>query len=110
MNDTAESLLESIRARSDALAEHTKSPAISAPMPLRLGEILVQRGKLDPNALERTLRLQQSNAGAGGKRERIGELLVTLGLVAQREVTDALSWQLEIPVVETYAYPELPIL
>jgi len=110
MNDTAESLLESIRARSDVLAEHTKSPALAVPARPRLGEILVQRGKLDPNALERTLRLQQSNSGTGGKRERIGELLVTLGLVAQREVTDALSYQLEIPIVETYAYPEFPIL
>ena len=46
----------------------------------RIGEILVERGKLDPLALERTLRLQESNVAAGGKRERLGELLVTLGL------------------------------
>ncbi|MBK7471314.1 MAG: hypothetical protein IPI73_12515 [Betaproteobacteria bacterium] len=76
----------------------------------RIGEILVERGKLDPLALERTLRLQQSNVGSGGKQERLGELLVTLGLVAQREVTDALAQQLGLRVIEAGAYPEFPIL
>ncbi|MBK7470951.1 MAG: type II secretion system ATPase GspE [Betaproteobacteria bacterium] len=76
----------------------------------RIGEILVERGKLDPLALERTLRLQESNVAAGGKRERLGELLVTLGLVAQREVTEALAQQLGLRVIESGAYPEFPIL
>src|SRR5450830_991270 len=84
--------------------------AQAAPVRLRLGEILVERGKLDPTALERTLRLQQSNAGTAAKRERLGELLVTLGLVAQREVTDALAQQLGLDVIEANAYPEFPIL
>ncbi|MEO8133174.1 MAG: type II secretion system ATPase GspE [Betaproteobacteria bacterium] len=83
--------------------------AVAAPR-LRLGEILVERGRLDPAALERTLRLQQGNAGAGGKRERLGELLVSLGLVAQREVTDALAHQLGLAVIESSAYPEFPIM
>ena len=65
----------------------------------RLGEMLVERGKLDPNALERTLRLQQGN-DTGGRRERLGELLVNLGLVAQREVTEALAQQLGLQVIE----------
>jgi general secretion pathway protein E len=75
----------------------------------KLGEILVERGKLDPAALERTLRLQQGNTG-GGKRERLGELLVTLGLIAQREATDALAQQFGIPVIDSADYPEFPIL
>jgi len=80
---------------------------VPAPAPrMRLGEILISRSKLDPTALERTLRLQQGSS----KRERLGELLVTLGLVAQREVTDALSFQLGLPVIESAAYPEFPIL
>ena len=92
------------------------SPAL-AELPVvykRLGEMLVERGKLDPTALERTLRLQQANANAKGgpgvKGERLGELLVNLGLVAQREVTEALALQLGIPVIEANAYPEFPIL
>ena len=76
----------------------------------RLGELLVERGKLDPVALERTLRLQQSNPNTGGRRERLGELLVTLGLVAQREVSEALAQQLGLQVIEAAAYPEFPIL
>src|SRR5689334_8259746 len=87
-------------------------PEPIAPPRLKLGEILVERGKLDPVALERTLRLQQGNAAGSipGKRERLGELLVTLGLVAQREVTDALAFQLQLPIIESAAYPEFPIL
>ena len=90
--------------------ERSEVEAASVIARKRLGEILVERGTLDPVARERTLRLQQGEAGTRGRRQRIGELLVTLGLVAQREVTDALSAQLEIPVAEPYAYPEFPIL
>ncbi|MEO7760409.1 MAG: type II secretion system ATPase GspE, partial [Casimicrobiaceae bacterium] len=93
-----------------SVPEPVVEPVAVALPRLRLGEILVERGKLDPVALERTLRLQQGNASAGSKRERLGELLVTLGLVAQREVTDALAFQLNLPVIESAAYPEFPIL
>ena len=48
----------------------------------RLGEILIERGKLDQAGLERALRLQE-----GGSRERLGSLLITLGVVAQRHPT-----------------------
>lgn len=72
----------------------------------RLGEILLERGKLDAAALERALRLQQES----GTGERLGSLLVTLGLVAQRDVMEALAAQLEIPLLEAQAYPEFPIL
>ena len=70
----------------------------------RIGEILIARGKLDVAGLERALRLQQET------HEKLGALLVTLGLVAQRDVAEALSQQLGLPLVETNGYPELPIL
>jgi hypothetical protein len=41
---------------------------------MRLGEILIARGKLDAAGVERALRLQKE----GG--EKLGVLLVTLGL------------------------------
>ena len=99
-------MLETI---ADPTPDQTPLPAVvsETPVRLRLGEILVERGKLDPLALERTLRLQ---ANAGRKRERLGELLVTLGLVAQREVTDALAQQFGLSIIESGAYPEFPIL
>ncbi|MEO8507103.1 MAG: type II secretion system ATPase GspE [Betaproteobacteria bacterium] len=74
------------------------------PVRKRIGEILIERGKLDAPTLERALRLQQESG------ERLGALLVTLGVVAQRDVADALSAQLSLPLVDAASYPEFPIL
>lgn len=71
----------------------------------RLGEILVERGRLDRNDVERALRLQ-----AEEPTERIGSILVRLGVVAERDIVETLSIQLDVPVVESAAYPELPVL
>ncbi|MCC6870596.1 MAG: type II secretion system ATPase GspE [Burkholderiales bacterium] len=70
----------------------------------RLGEILIERGKLDAATLDRALRLQPESGG------RLGALLVTLGVVAQRDVCEALAAQLGLALVEAAAYPEFPIL
>ena len=42
-------------------------------MPKRLGEILIERGKLDPANLDRALKLQE-----GESREKIGVILLRL--------------------------------
>jgi general secretion pathway protein E len=73
--------------------------------PRRLGEILISRGKLDHANLERALRLQE-----GESREKLGVLLGRLGIVSARDLADALSEQLGIPVAKPSEYPELPIL
>jgi general secretion pathway protein E len=70
----------------------------------RLGEILIERGKLDADGLERAMRLQQEG------HEKLGALLVTLGICAQRDVAEALAIQLELPLVDAKGYPEFPIL
>ncbi|MDQ6621748.1 MAG: type II secretion system ATPase GspE [Pseudomonadota bacterium] len=70
-----------------------------------LGELLVARGKLDSAGLDRALRLKQESGGA-----KLGPLLVTLGLCAQRDVAEALALQLGLPLVEPSGYPEFPIL
>ncbi len=77
---------------------------MNAPLHKRLGELLVERGKLDPAGLDRALRLQQES------NEKLGSLLVTLGLCAQRDVAEALAIQLGFPLVEPSGYPEFPIL
>ena len=77
---------------------------MDAPARKRIGEILIERGKLDAAGLERALRLQQET------HEKLGALLVTLGLCAQRDVAEALAAQLGLPLVEAAGYPELPIL
>src|SRR5947207_2167490 len=71
---------------------------------MRLGEILIARGKLDAAGLERALRMQKE----GG--EKLGTLLVSLGLCAQRDVSEALATQLGLPLVDTAGYPEFPVL
>ncbi len=74
--------------------------------PRRLGEILIARGKLDLANLERALRLQEGE----GRREKLGVILGRLGLVSARDLADALSERLSIPVAAASEYPELPIL
>ena len=71
---------------------------------MRIGEILIARGKLDAAGVERALRLQQE----GG--EKLGSLLVTLGLCAQRDVSEALAAQLGLQLVDAAGYPEFPIM
>ena len=80
------------------------APASAPPARKRIGEILIERGRLDAAGLERALRVQQETG------EKLGAMLVTLGLVAQRDVAEALASQLDLPLVEAAAYPELPIL
>ncbi|HET9763756.1 MAG TPA: ATPase, T2SS/T4P/T4SS family, partial [Casimicrobiaceae bacterium] len=75
-----------------------------AELQARIGEVLIERGRLDAAGLERALRVQQETG------EKLGSLLVTLGLVAQRDVAEALASQLGLPLVEATGYPELPIL
>jgi general secretion pathway protein E len=77
---------------------------LDAPVHKRLGEILIERGKLDAAGLERALRLQQESG------EKLGALLVSLGVVAQRDVSEALALQLGLPLIEAAGYPEMPIL
>ena len=77
---------------------------MDAPAHKRIGEILIERGKLDQVNLERALRLQQD----GG--EKLGALLVTLGLCSQRDVAEAFAHQLSLPLIDASGYPEFPIL
>jgi general secretion pathway protein E len=88
----------------DTSIETPATAAAAAPTRKRIGEILIERGKLDAAGLDRALRLQLET------HEKLGVLLVTLGLVAQRDVAEALAHQLGMPLVEAARYPELPIL
>jgi general secretion pathway protein E len=74
-------------------------------LPKRIGETLVERGKLDPANLERALKLQE-----GESREKIGVILLRLGMVSGRDLADALAEQLDIPIAQAADYPELPLM
>jgi len=71
----------------------------------RIGEILVERGKLEPPNLERALKLQE-----GESREKIGVILLRLGMVSGRDLADALADQLDLPVAQASDFPELPLM
>src|SRR5208283_4113628 len=61
---------------------------------MRLGEILVQRGHISSEEVDRALELQRERG------DKIGKILVDLGYVAAREVLSALSEQLATPLVQ----------
>jgi len=60
---------------------------------MRLGEMLIARGLIGPEDLDRALEIQKERG------EKIGKILVYLGFVALRDVLAALSEQLGIPLV-----------
>jgi general secretion pathway protein E len=59
----------------------------------RLGEILVERQKVEPDEVERALELQRERG------DKLGKILVDMGVIAQRDVLAALSDQLDLPLV-----------
>jgi general secretion pathway protein E len=69
----------------------------------KIGELLVEQGKLSERDVERTL-LAQSEMG-----EMFGQVLVKLGLVSELDFATALSQQLDIPLHAGADYPEEPV-
>jgi len=65
----------------------------------RLGEMLIERGKIEPDELERALELQKERG------DKLGKILVDMGLIAQRDVLAAISEQLGIPLVSVDGPP-----
>ena len=58
----------------------------------RLGEILVSRKLIEPEDLERALELQRE------RNDRLGKIMVDMGLLAQRDLLAILAEQLGIPM------------
>ena len=72
-------------------------------MTRHIGEILVECTPLEPAQLERALRLQPESG------QRLGILLVSLGLIAERELAEALAEQLGLDLVPSHAYGTSPV-
>ena len=66
-----------------------------------LCEYLVESGKLEAGNVERALQLQDNQ----DEWERIGSILVKLGLVSEQDVAQCLSQQLDIPLVRKEDIP-----
>jgi general secretion pathway protein E len=60
---------------------------------VRLGEMLIERGQITAEDLERALELQKERG------DKLGKILVDLGFIAMRDVLAALSDQLGVPLV-----------
>ncbi len=69
-------------------------------MEMKLGELLVSRGKVSVRDVERALIAQQEMGG------HMGQVLVQLGLVSELDVAQALSEQLQLPLVSAADYPQ----
>ena len=70
-------------------------------MALRIGEMLIEKGLLARDDLDRALEIQKERG------DKLGKILVDLGFVAPREVLTALSRQLEIPLVSSQDFPSV---
>ncbi len=68
---------------------------------LRLGELLMQAGKINHRDLERALTAQRELGGM------LGKVLVQLGVVSETDITQALSSQLHVPLVTADEFPTL---
>lgn len=71
---------------------------------VRIGEILVQQGKLKPRDLERALAAQHETPGT-----MLGHLLIRLGLVTEQDIVAALAQQWQLPVLMPEDLPPYPI-
>jgi general secretion pathway protein E len=69
-----------------------------------VAELLISRGKLDATGLERAVRLQEETG------ERVHLLLTKLGQVTERDMADALSARLSLPLAAPDDYPAEPLL
>ena len=60
----------------------SEAPEVS----LRLGEILISRGKLDLANLDRALKVQETARQGGAVAEKLGSVLSRLGMLSSREL------------------------
>lgn len=84
-----------------ARADHPVQPAPAVAQRARIGELLLQAGKIGARDLERALSAQQEMGGM------LGRVLVRLGLVSEADLAQALSAQLGIALVAAPDFPDL---
>src|SRR5512141_2164973 len=68
----------------------------------RLGELLLETGRLGEEELTRALAEQRS------KRGKLGDVIVNLGLATEQEIAQVLSLQLGIPTIALKNTPVEP--
>lgn len=63
-----------------------------------LGEILIEEGLLNPESLEKALKIQKEQGGL------VGEILIRIGACSEEELVLGLSKQLSIPFIQLARY------
>jgi len=66
-----------------------------------LGDYLVAKGRISPEGVVRALRLQSERE----QHEKLGAIMVKLGLVSERDVAEGLAEQLRIPFIHRSDMP-----
>lgn len=69
-----------------------------------VGQILMERGLIAAEDLERALELQKERG------DKLGKILIDMGYLAQRDLLSALSFQLGLPIATITAPPAAPEL
>jgi general secretion pathway protein E len=72
--------------------------------PVRLGQLLIERGLIATEDLDRALELQKERG------DKLGRILVDMGYLAQRDLLNALSAQLGLPITTLSTLPSAPEL
>ena len=73
----------------------------------RIGQILVSKGLLEADELEKALALQRERSSAG--RDKLGKLLIEMGLVSSRDLLPALAEQMGIALLAAKQFPTVAI-
>jgi general secretion pathway protein E len=73
------------------------------PVAMPLGQYLLKSGKVNADALENALRLSKASG------ERLGVILIKLGLVSEQNITNALATLLKVPLIKASDYPDVPL-
>lgn len=68
----------------------------------RLGEILISKGLIEQEDLDRALELQKE------RDDRLGKIMIDMGLIAQRDLLSIIGEQLQIPLAIIGEPPALP--
>ena len=72
---------------------------------IRLGELLIQIGKINEQQLAEAIKIQDSSG------KRLGEILTDLGYIKSKDINDVLEYQLGIPHIDLERHfidPEVP--
>ncbi len=70
----------------------------------QFGQILLERGRIDAEALQRALQSQKEAPGL-----RIGELLARMGLIGSRDIAETLAAQTGKPLASAIDFPAFPL-